>query len=616
VLLDVENLAVSLARPQGAVRLVDDVSFSVRPSETVGLVGESGSGKTLSALAVLRLLPPGITQVAGAIRFRGRDMATLSGRELRTLRSGELTAIFQDPQNSLDPSFTIGSQLVESIRNGDSKISRKAASERAADLLDRVGIANPRARLTSYPHELSGGMAQRVMVALAIANEPKLLVADEPTTALDVTVQEQILELLASLQAGSDLGILLISHDLGMVSSVASRMVIVYAGETVETGASSALVDKPIHPYTRALLAAQPDGNSKAARLPTIAGSIPTPGATGRGCRFAPRCVHAREMCAAPQVWRFFGDDRAARCGRAEELLGDGRPVVALTPRAAPRLDDTALLQVRGITKQYTGRSRRGGRGRADVHAVTDVSFDIRAGETLGLVGESGAGKSTIGRLILGLAEPTSGSITFDGTEIAAGGAPRSLALRGDIQVVFQNPYATLDPHMRIEQSVAEPIEAQTRLSRRARRQRVAELLRHVGLDPAVADRYPYGLSGGQRQRVAIARALGPGPRLIVCDEPVSALDVSTQAQVINLLETLQEEEGMAYLFISHDLGVVHHISDRIAVMRHGSLVEDGPAEEVFSRPTDPYTRRLLASSRARSLSVRDRAPAGLAPGT
>ncbi|MEX2099805.1 MAG: ABC transporter ATP-binding protein [Acidimicrobiia bacterium] len=595
-ILDVEHLALDVTTREGTTRLVDDISLTIGAGETVGLVGESGSGKSLTALAILRLLPSGITQSGGTIRFDGRDMQALSDRELRALRGSEIAVIFQDPQNSLNPAYTVGNQLVESIRVKNKGVSKREAQRTSVELLDRVGIDRAEERLRQYPYEFSGGMAQRVMIALAIANRPRLLVADEPTTALDVTVQEQILALLESLRAEFDMSLLLISHDLGVVGTTADRVTVVYAGQRVETGTVREALMRPLHPYTEALLAAQPEGNEKGKLLRTIDGSVPSASDMPEGCRFAGRCAYTLPVCLEPQVWVDVNDTAGVRCVRHGELRLTGFIRAATVPAAA--IDTTpvasALLTVTGLGKEYGTRSRRFGGDARKLVAVDDVSFQIAEGETLGLVGESGAGKSTIGRLILGLAEPTSGSIVFDGADISRGSRPRSLSR--EIQVIFQNPYATLDPLMRVGESIAEPIEAHERLSKAARRDRVALLLTDVGLDRAIADRYPHQLSGGQRQRVAIARALALRPRLVVCDEPVSALDVSTQAQVINLLKTVQEEHQLAYLFIGHDLGIVYHISDRVAVMRNGRIIECGPAEAVYSSPSDPYTKQLLAS--------------------
>ena len=596
-LLSVRGLTIALRTGRAALRLVEDVTFDIGRGEIVGIVGESGSGKSLTALAILRALPPGVEQVEGSVRLDGRDLGSLGKRDLRDVRRHRLGAIFQDPQTSLNPAFTVGNQLVETIRNCHADLSSRAAQEEALTLLDRVGITDPRMRLRQYPHQLSGGIAQRVMVALAIAGRPALLVADEPTTALDVTVQAQILDLLVSLRDEQGLSVALISHDLGVVADVADRVVVFYAGQVVNTGATAQLLDHPSHPYTEALLRARPSQGRKGAPLRLIPGSVAQPGAMPTGCRFAARCAYAIERCvAAPVPLVTVEHGVGVRCVRqGEDLLapaaGDGAPAGAPGVVAIP--DGTPLLSVRGVTKRYGGR---GGDRSREFSAVDDVTLDVAAGETLGIVGESGAGKSTVGRLILGLTEPTRGSILFAGAELAARATQRPRAVRRALQVVFQNPYATLDPLMTVGNTVAEPLDVLERLTTRERSRRVLHLLSQVGLDEACASRYPAELSGGQRQRVAIARAIAPAPALVVCDEPVSSLDVSTQAQVINLLEELQAETGVAYVFIGHDLAVVHHISDRIAVMYRGEVVELNDAAEIYTRPRHPYTRRLIDS--------------------
>ncbi|HEV7680371.1 MAG TPA: ABC transporter ATP-binding protein [Candidatus Dormibacteraeota bacterium] len=599
-LLEVDHLALDLHRRQGVVRLVDDISFTVHAGESTAVVGESGSGKTLTALAVLRLLPPNITQSGGSVVFRGRDMSHATARELRALRRGHISAIFQDPSTSLNPAFTVGNQLVETIRITDTQMSKRAAVEYAAELLHRVGIPSPRERLGYYPHQLSGGMAQRAMIALAIASHPALLVADEPTTALDVTVQAQILELLASLREEQGMSLLLISHDLSVVSRVAEQLVVVYAGQVVERGATRDVLRRPAHPYTEALLEAQPSQGRKGTTLRVIPGSVPSPAAMPSGCRFASRCAYAVDRCVEPVQPVEIAGGRVVRCVRHAEL--SLRPATAVVVASASGSNgagarpDTALLRVDDLVKRYPTGSTALARGGAEFTAVESVSFQLERGETLGLVGESGAGKSTVGRLILGLAVPTSGSMLFDGAGIDAPNRRRDREIRRRIQVVFQNPYATLDPLMTVGRTIAEPLQSYEGLDRAACAPRVAELLEKVGLDPSFARRYPGELSGGQRQRVAIARALAPRPDLIVCDEPVSSLDVSTQAQVINVLEQLQRDEGLSYLFIGHDLSLVYHISHRVAVMYRGRIVELNTAAHIYDNPQHPYTKLLLAS--------------------
>jgi peptide/nickel transport system ATP-binding protein len=529
-LLEVEHLSVDVRRGDQSIRLVRDVSFSVDAGRTLGIVGESGSGKSVSAMSLIRLLPPTLEIATGTVRFDGRDLATLTEPQLRSIRGREIGVVFQDPQNSLNPAYTIGNQLVETLR-AHTELSRAAANKRAIELLDRVGIHRAAARMNDFPHQLSGGMAQRVMIALAISLDPKLLIADEPTTALDVTVQAQILGLLRSLQRDIGMGLLIISHDLSVIAETADDVTVMYGGEVVERGDVVGVLTAPTHEYTKALLSAQPSATEKDA--------------------------------------------------------------VADRPVAAP--DGAPLLRTVGLSRAYGLRAGRLGR-RSTFYAVDDVSFDLAEGETLGVVGESGAGKSTVGRMVLGLTPPTRGAVEFRGADISSQRGEARRSTRRDIQVVFQNPYASLDPTMTIGESIAEPLEVHHRGTKVERTRRVAELLEQVGLDQSMADRKPYELSGGQRQRVAIARGLALNPKLIVCDEPVSALDVSTQAQVINLLRDLQARFGIAYLFVGHDLSVVYQVSDRIAVMYHGRIVEMGPAEQIHHSPRHPYTIALLGA--------------------
>ena len=678
-LLEVSGLGVEAG---AGVTLLEDVALTVDPGRTLGLVGESGSGKTLIALSVLGLLPAGVRRVSGHVRFDDRDLAELGPRQLRAVRGRDIGMVFQDPIGSLDPSFTVGSQLVETLRSRTG-LSRRAARERAVDLLDRVGIAQPTKRLRDYPHQLSGGMAQRVMIALAIAGEPRLLIADEPTTALDATVQAQILALLRSLQDDGGMALLLISHDLSVVAEMADDVAVVYGGQIAERGAVVPVFDRPRHPYTGALLGAQPGSVAPGEALAAIPGSVPAPGALPAGCRFHPRCAHATDACRTgdPPLVELpddggRGDPRFTRCLRHAELTLAGLPAMVDTSTPVPALappatttaeaedgaaatvpvddedpaadvvpvrgrdgeagassgvaavarkteadaddDDGAavLVDVQDVGKDYVLRGGRWPWGRSVLAAVDGVSFRIRAGETLGLVGESGAGKSTVGRMVLGLEAPTRGRVLIDGDELAAlPRGERRRELRRDVQVVFQDPHSSLDPMMTIGATLAEPLEVHTTASRAERDARVAELLALVGLPDATARQMPDTLSGGQRQRVAIARALALRPRLIVCDEAVSALDVSTRAQVVNLLVDLQRELGVAYLFIGHDLAVVRHISDRVAVMQHGRIVEMGTSDQIHRRPRHAYTRALNDAV----LSVdprrrRKRAPNGAAP--
>jgi peptide/nickel transport system ATP-binding protein len=613
-LLRVEGVTVT--RGDG-LTLVESVSFDLDAGRTVGLVGESGSGKTLTALSVIRHLPASLRLAGGRVSFGGRDLTTLSPAELRFVRGDDIGVVFQDPLANFDPSFTVGSQMVETIRTHTS-LSRKEATAVAVSLLDRVGIPEPERRMRDYAHQLSGGMAQRVMIAMAISCRPRLLIADEPTTALDVTVQAQILTLLRSLQDEYGMAMLLISHDLSVVAEMADDMVVMYAGQVVERGPVVDRFERPTHPYTEALLGAQPAASARGQALVTIPGTVPGAVDLPSGCRFHPRCPHAVDACRTEAPSLVGG----SRCLRRGELTLEGvaeREAAVLEGaghrtdgEALPERDGQVLVEVRGLRKEYplrTGALPLPWR-RASLTAVDGVSFEIHAGETLGLVGESGAGKSTVGRLVLGLVGPTGGSVAVDGVDLRRVRGRRRRELRRDVQVVFQNPHSSLDPMMTVGATLAEPLEVHTGMGRSQIGARVRELLGQVGLDPTYANRYPDALSGGQRQRIAIARALALRPRLIVCDEPVSALDVSTQAQVVNLLAELQRELGVAYLFVGHDLSVMYQVSDRVAVMYQGRIVEIGPAEQIYHDPQHAYTKSLLGA--VLSIDPRDRRLASL----
>jgi peptide/nickel transport system ATP-binding protein len=602
-MLDVVGLSVDAYRREGSLRLVDDVTFSVPTGQTVGLVGESGSGKSVTAMSIIRLLAPSLRISSGHVVFDGRDLQSLSEKEIRAVRGKDIGVVFQDPQNSLNPAFTLENQMVETIR-AHLDMSKKEAFAHAVSLLGHVGIPDARRRIKDYPHQFSGGMAQRAMIALAIACRPKLLIADEPTTALDVTVQAQILTLLKSLQDEYGMTLLLISHDLSVIAEMADDVVVMYAGEVVERGDVVATLTAPQHPYTEALLAAQPEASRKGDPLVAIPGMVPNPDSMPVGCHFSPRCSHATDLCATvhPQLDKVFrgSPEAASRCLYHAELELRGvtihHPDAAISVRPERSHGDKSVLEVRALSKKFSLRASKLFERKSTLVAVDDVSFEVREGETVGLVGESGAGKSTVGRLVLGLTTPTSGKVFFLGADVAKTRWRQRKAVRRDIQVVFQNPYASLDPMMTVGQTLSEPLEVHLHLNKSAREARLAELLQHVGLGPEYADRYPHALSGGQRQRVAIARALALNPRLIVCDEPVSSLDVSTQAQVINLLRDLQTQFGIAYLFVGHDLSVVYQISDRVAVMYRGRIVEIGPAEDIYRNPQHPYTQTLLAA--------------------
>jgi peptide/nickel transport system ATP-binding protein len=596
--LAVSDLTVHFTTPHGVVRAVEGVSYSVCPGETVAIVGESGSGKSVSALAVMRLLPPANSRiVSGSINFLGRDLLTLSDEEIRRVRGRDIAMIFQEPMTSLNPVLTIGLQVMEPLL-AHMGMSEKQARTRAIELLTLVGITEPETRLGQYPHELSGGMRQRVMIAIGLACNPTLLIADEPTTALDVTIQAQILELMKDLSRRLGIAIVIITHNFGIVARYADRVNVMYAARIVESGTADVVFGHPLHPYSRGLLAAVPRlDRGRSAKLQTIDGAPPNLLRPPEGCRFRPRCGYAVEACRQAPEMAEPTPGHTVACHRWRDLaVGNGSLVAAAAAvgEGAPANGSEApILQIRGVSKFFPvggGILRRS----QDVRAVNDVSLEIAPGETLGLVGESGCGKSTLGRVILRLDDPTAGRIVFDGTELGALRNNQMFAVRRKMQVIFQDPYSSLNPRMKVGDIIGEPIMVHRILPAREIPQRVAELLSLVGLHGYMADRYPHQLSGGQRQRVGIARALAVNPRFIVCDEAVSALDVSIQGQVINLLEELQKKLGLTYLFIAHDLAVVRHISTKVAVMYLGRIVEFAPTDELFANPQHPYTKALL----------------------
>ncbi|MEV7179714.1 ABC transporter ATP-binding protein [Kitasatospora sp. NPDC093679] len=609
-LLTVRDLTVDF----GTAPAVRGVDLDLHRGETLGIVGESGSGKSVTALAVLGLLP-GTARVGGSVRLDGRELVGLPTRELAAVRGRRIAMVFQDPLSAFTPVYRIGDQIAEAVRIHQD-VDRATARKRAADLLDLVGIPAPDRALDSFPHEFSGGMRQRAMIAMAIANDPDVLLADEPTTALDVTIQAQVLDVLRTAQRETGAALVLVSHDLGVIAGSADRVAVMYAGRIAETAPVDELFAAPRHPYTLGLIGAVPRLDGRGGPLVPIPGRPPAPGELGRGCPFAPRCPLAEDRCRTAEPALDTGSDGSdgahdrasghlAACVRADELAArrpapaEVYPVPAVPAPARalpPRAERDAVLAVRGLTKSFPRLKgavlkRRIG----DVHAVDGVDLDIRRGETLGLVGESGSGKSTTLYELLRLAAPQGGRIELLGQDTAALDRAAARRLRARVQIVFQDPAASLDPRMPIGDIVAEPLQAQ-RTPREEVRRRIPELLRQVGLDPEHADRYPHQFSGGQRQRISIARALAVRPDLLVLDEPVSALDVSVQAGVLNLLQQLKAELGLAYLFVSHDLSVVRYLADRVAVMYLGRTVETGAVTEVFERPRHPYTRALLSA--------------------
>ncbi|ACL56352.1 ABC transporter ATP-binding protein [Methylobacterium nodulans] len=549
-ILSVRNLATAF-RVEGAWRpVVHGVSFDIGPKETVALVGESGSGKSVTALSLMRLTPRDASRITGEVRLQGRDLLGLPEAEMRKIRGGDIAMIFQEPMTSLNPVLTVGFQIAEALM-AHHGLSRTQAEAETVRLFDKVRIPAAASRVHDHPHRFSGGMRQRVMIAMALACRPKLLIADEPTTALDVTIQAQILDLIKLLQDEEGMSVLFITHDMGVVAEIADRTVVMLDGRAVESGPTEEIFRRPTHPYSRALLAA-----------------VPALGAMGD------RAQPAR----FPVVDRVTGEALAP--AESADTVVAGRPV----------------LEVKGLTTRFEIRGGLFGRLRGRVHAVENVSFDLQAGETLALVGESGCGKSTTGRSVLRLIEPQSGSVLLDGEDILALGPGSLRERRRRMQMIFQDPFASLDPRMSVGAAIAEPLLINRLASRREAQARAADLLTRVGLKPEMAGRFPHEFSGGQRQRICIARALALEPRLIVADESVSALDVSVKAQVVNLLLDLQASLRLAYLFISHDMAVVERVSHRVAVMYLGEIVEIGPRAAIFGAPRHPYTRKLLAA--------------------
>jgi peptide/nickel transport system ATP-binding protein len=606
-MLEIHDLEVGLDSESGLVRAIDGLRLSIARGETFALVGESGCGKSMTALALMRLLPENGNVLAGRIDLEGTDTLALPEREMRSVRGGRIGMIFQEPSTSLNPVMKVGAQIVEAIE-AHTALRGDAARAKAIDWLRRVGIPEPERRIDEYPFRMSGGQKQRVMIAMTLATEPDFLVADEPTTALDVTIQKQILDLLRDLQREHGMGLLLITHDLAVVSGMAQRVALMYAGQIIEVATADEFFRAPKHPYAQALLRALPDADRRGEPLTAIAGTVPALTQTFAGCRFAPRCARAMAHCAnTPPTLDALSPTRSVRC-----LLYARGGVVAPSVRAEPvealrqaqgersRTEQALLLEVKNLRVRFPIRKGLLQRTAGYFDAVAGVSFHIRAGSTLALVGESGCGKTTTGKAIVQLLRTQA---TIDGQALLQGrnlfelDAQALTAARRDIQIIFQDPYASLNPRMRVFELLEEGLTAlRPEMDAAARRERLVQLADQVGLRRESLERYPHEFSGGQRQRIAIARALAVQPKLIVCDEPTSALDVSVQAQILNLLESLQRELGLSYLFITHNIGVVEYIADEVAVMQAGRIVEQGPSGHVLSAPHHEYTRVLLAA--------------------
>lgn len=605
-LLQIKDLHTDIEIRSGVVRALSGVDLHVNPGETLGIVGESGSGKTMTALSLMGLLPQGGKVSSGSIILDGQDLTQLPLKEKRKLRGTKVGMIFQDPLTSLNPTMKIGLQVCEPLRVHEG-LSKKEALERAVEILKRVGMPRPEVVINNYPHQLSGGMRQRVMIAMALVCKPRILIADEPTTALDVTTQMQILDLIDELRDEYKMGVILITHDLGVVAGHTDRVAVMYAGRIVETAPTKTLFTEPKHRYTSSLMAALPErALAVGTKLFSIPGAPPSLTNLPVGCRFAARCLWATDECRAGYPDLSGDETHTFSCFHPVQE-GDESPAVLQgkldsnkTNGAAenvPQISHETLLDVKEASREYeSAGSGFFKREKGVVSAVDRVSITVKKGETYGLVGESGCGKSTVGRLIAGLEPPSGGAIELDGRDLATLKGRDAVRIHRDVQMMFQDSYAAMDPRMRIDQILAEPMSIQKTGNARQIAERIMEILEQVGLTEEILDRYPHEFSGGQLQRIGFARSLTLAPDLIVADEPVSALDVSVQAQVLNLMKDLQQELGLSYLFISHDLAVVQYMADRIGVMYLGRIVEEGPASEVVKNPKHPYTKALIDS--------------------
>jgi peptide/nickel transport system ATP-binding protein len=629
--LEITDLSTHIKLTSSVVQAVGNVDMYVEAGETLGIVGESGCGKSMTGLSIMGLLPPGGSIVGGSIKLNGRELVGLKPDEMRRIRGNEVAMVFQDPLTSLDPTKTIGYQVSEPVRLHRG-VTKAEALERAAEVLSLVGLPRPKERLGDFPHQLSGGLRQRVMIAMALACEPKLLIADEPTTALDVTIQAQILDLLRDLKERLGMAMVLVTHDMGVIAGHADRVNVMYAGRVVETAEADELFTTMHHPYTQALLASIPrlaaDRNKA---LHAIGGLPPDLSNPPAGCRFAARCAHATDKCReeepplagkvpdhkfscwhpvdGPLELSLVGkagpsaEDTGLGSGVTEETEGVADvadvPVVEVTEPGPLTVSDNGhgrpLLELRDLVKEYpvtAGAIMQ--RKVGSVKAVSGVSFDLPAGQTLGLVGESGCGKTTVGKMIVALEQPNSGSVLLNGSNVSRMKGGELRRVRRDLQLMFQDPYSSLDPRMRVGSIIREPLQIQGLGSAKQQRDRVFELLAEVGLPRNSVERYPHEFSGGQRQRIGLARALTLSPKVIVADEPVSALDVSIRAQVLNLMKRLQTSHGLSYVVISHDLAVVKYLAERIGVMYLGKLVELGSSGDIYERAAHPYTAGLI----------------------
>jgi peptide/nickel transport system ATP-binding protein len=593
-LLEIKGLRTYFHTEGGTVKAVEDLNISIKPGQTLGIVGESGSGKSVTSLSIMRLLPDIVSSIekGSSISFMGKDLLSLSNNEMRKIRGKEISMIFQEPMTSLNPVYTTGSQVMEAIILHQ-KVSRKEARKRAIELYKEVGIPEPERRIDTYPHEMSGGQKQRVMIAMALSCNPKLLIADEPTTALDVTIQDQILDLLRKLRDERGMAILFITHDLGVIAEIADQVAVMYRGRLVEFGDIRQIFEAPKHPYTKGLLNCRPRLETKTKRLPTVDDYMETE-LDGEG-----NYILTEKELDEERFKENMNEGRGRLLHPKSELQEIGHPFDA-APQAADTKcvaeDTEAFLKIQDLHVYFPIKQGIFRRVVDHVKAVDGISFNIYRGQTLGLVGESGCGKTTAGRAIVRLIEPTDGKVIFDGKNMATMSSDELRSARKRVQVIFQDPYGSLNPRWTIESILIEGMTLHgIGANREARRTKAAELLAEVGLPGEhLLKRFPHQFSGGQRQRICIARALTVEPELIICDESVSALDVSVQAQVLNLLKDLQLRRKLTYLFISHDLSVVKFMSDMIAVMNDGKIVEFGPSEAIYASPKSEYTERLI----------------------
>ncbi len=615
-LLQVDNLRTYFRTTGEPRKVIDGISLSLAPSETLGIVGESGCGKSMTALSIMQLIPrPGYV-AGGAMLFKGADIVQMTGPEKRGLRGRSVAMIFQEPMTSLNPVLTVLTQLLEAIRRarpgeGDDKLGRAALKAqrlaRAVELLEMVEIPDPRRRLGEYPHQLSGGMRQRVMIAMALACQPDLLIADEPTTALDVTVEAKILDLLRNLQARLGTAIMFITHDLSVIAEISKRVAVMYAGKIVEMAPTERLFASPAHPYTQLLLRCRPSRGRRGEPLDTISGIVPDPRDFAMGCRFCDRCPKAFEPCKTqPPPPVELADDHMVECHLYNEQSREVINTVQTAPPPAPPAIELPMLDVRGLTMHFPIRKGILQRVVGHVRAVDGVDMTIPHGDTLALVGESGCGKTTLGKTLIRLLPATGGSIVFDGENVLGMNESRLRAFRRSAQIVFQDPYSSLNPRMMVREIIAEGMKVHGIGGDRTQREgRMRELMARVGLPAEAMSAYPHEFSGGQRQRIGVARALAVEPQFIVLDEPTSALDVSVQAQILNLLRELQGHgrRRLTYLFITHDLGVVEYLADEVAVMYLGRIVERATTEAIFDDALHPYTRALLSAIPGRTVA-------------